>query len=188
MSQKNRGWRADTRKGTAMKQNLIIRISSIFFVIAGAGVMVDALWNEHLGIAAMWFGILLGSSGLVLFLRRQAGWWAAGLGLAGVLLILGAENLYPSDAFVWLNAFGVLGVGLALLPAGRLARLASVLWLVDGVMKLPAIRARGLDFGAFGLALLVLGCVLWMEAGSREVASAQFDALTGGALVDPAER
>jgi hypothetical protein len=63
-----------------------------------------------------------------------------------------------------LNAVAVLVVGLALIPAGRLARLASVLWLVDGVMKLPVIRARGLDLGAFGLALLLLGCLLWMEA------------------------
>jgi hypothetical protein len=156
-----------------MRQNLIIRVSGIFFVIAGAGVMVDAIWHRVLGIGFMWFGILLGTTGLVLFLRRQAGWWVAGLGLAGAILLLGAEMLYalPGLAFAWLNAIAVLVIGLALLPAGLLARLASVLWLADGLMKLPVIRGNTFGFHAFGLALLVLGCVLWMEAGSRKRAA-----------------
>jgi hypothetical protein len=167
----------------------MMRLSGVCFVIAGAGVMVDAIWHKVLGIGFMWFGILLGTAGLVLLLRRQAGGWVAGLGLAGAILLLVAESLYalPGLAFAWSNAIAVLVIGLALIPAGRLARLASVLWLIDGVMKLPIIRGNTFGFQAFGLALLVLGCVLWMEAGSGEGAIGHIGPGMGALLVDQGE-
>lgn len=157
------------------KQTLIIRLSGIAFVVASAGVMADlygVLWSDA-AIGTMMLAMLLGASGLALFLRRQAGWWNAGLGVLGVLVILGGNLFYPSDTFAWMFSLGVATVGLALLPAGRIARLASLVWLTGGILGLPPVPSvpGGLGFFLFGVALLLLGYVLWTEADSREMAT-----------------
>ena len=107
-----------------MKKNRIIRLSGIALILASAAVMADAfdLVRPDVAIGTMFFAMLFGSSGLAVFLWRAAGRWAAGLGLLGVLLILGSNLLYPSDAFAWMFALGLLSVGIALFPAGVLAR------------------------------------------------------------------
>jgi hypothetical protein len=158
-----------------MKQTLIIRLSGIAFVVASAGVVADAyrVLGPDVTIGTMMLAMLLGASGLALFLRRQAGWWTAGLGVLGVLVILGSNLFYPTDTFAWMFPLGVGAVGLALLPAGRLARLASLVWLVGGILGLPPVPSPsgGLGFIFFGVALLLLGYVLWTEADSRETAT-----------------
>jgi hypothetical protein len=65
-------------------------------------------------------------------------------------------------------------VGIALFPAGVLARLASILWLVAAAMGLPPMQpvTNGSGFLVFGLALLSLGYTLSTQAGPREVAIA----------------
>jgi hypothetical protein len=167
---------AQIRKETLMKKNRIIRLSGVALILASAGVMVDAfdLVRPDVAIGTMFFAMLFGSSGLVVFLWRAAGRWAAGLGLLGVLLILGSNLLYPSDAFAWMFALGLLSVGIALFPAGVLARLASILWLVAAAMGLPPMQpvTNGSGFLVFGLALLSLGYTLSTQAGPREVAIA----------------
>jgi hypothetical protein len=117
----------------------------------------------------MFFAMLLGASGMGLVRRRAAGWWVAGLGLVGVLLILVANAFYPSDAFAWMFAIGTICVGLPLLLAGWPARLASLVWLASGIMGLPPVPRvpGGAGFLLFGVALLVLGYLLWAEAGPR---------------------
>jgi hypothetical protein len=158
-----------------MKQTLIIRLSGIAFFVASAAVVADVyrVFGPYVTIGTMWLAMLLGVGGLALFLRRQAGWWIAGLGLLGVLVILVSNRFYPSDTFAWMFALGVTAVGLALLPAGRLARLASLVWLVGGIVGLPPVPSPpdGLGFIFFGVALLLLGYVLWTEADSREAAT-----------------
>jgi hypothetical protein len=158
-----------------MKQNLIIRVSGIFFLIAFAGVMVDAygVLRSDVAIGTMFFAMLLGTSGLALSLQRRAGWWVAGLGVLGVLVILGSNLFYPSDTFAWMFPLGVAAVGLALLPAGRLARQAALVWLVGGILGLPAVPSvpGGLSFLLFGVALLLLGYLLFTEADSKRAAA-----------------
>lgn len=159
-----------------MTQTTIIRLSGILFILASAGVMADALdlARPDLAIGTMFFAMLLGAPGLALFLKRQAGWWSAGLGALGVLVILASNLFYPTDVFAWMFPLGVAAVGLALLVAGRPARLASLVWLASGIMGLPPVPRvpNGTGFVLFGVALLVLGYLLWTEAGPREADTA----------------
>lgn len=159
-----------------MTKTTIIRLSGGALILASAGVMADAfgLARPELAIGTMFFALLAGSIGIALFLLQPVGRWAAGLSLLGVFVILGAQILYPTDAFAWMFALGQLSLGIALFQAGQLTRLVSVLWLVAGAMSLPPMLpvTRGFGFLVFGLALLTLGYTLWTQAGSREVAAA----------------
>ena len=110
-----------------MKRKTIIRLGAIFFVLASAGVMADEfrLAPTEVAIGTMFFALLFGAGSLAVFLWRAAGWWAAGLGMVGVLAIVASNLFYPTDLFAWMFSLGVLCVGLALLPAGPLARLTG---------------------------------------------------------------
>lgn len=160
-----------------MKQPLIIRLSGILFILASAGVMADAydVVQPDVAIGTMFIAMLLGAGGLAVFLHRQAGWWAAGLGALGVLVILVSNLFYPTEVFAWMFPLGVVTVGLALLPAGRLARLTSLVWLVSGILGLPPLPSvpGGLGFFLFGVALLILGYLLWLEAVPRRAQAAE---------------
>jgi hypothetical protein len=157
-----------------MKRKTIIRLGAIFFVLASAGVMADEfrLAPTEVAIGTMFFALLLGAGSLAVFLWRAAGWWAAGLGLVGVLAIVASNLFYPTDLFAWMFSLGVLCVGLALLPAGPLARLTSIVWQVGGILGLPATPDMPGGFFYFGVALLLLGYMLWTEAGARKQAVA----------------
>lgn len=94
--------------------------------------------------------------------------------MLGVFVILGSNRFYPSDTFARMFPLGVAAVALALLPAGRLARMASLVWLAGGILGLPPVPSVPDDpgFFLFGMALLLLGYLLSTEADSREMATA----------------
>lgn len=162
-------------KEAILNRTTIIRLSGIAMIIASVGVAADAfgLAATDLAIGTMFFALLAGSLGLAIFLLQFAGSLAAGLSLLGILLILVANPLYGSELGAWLFALGQLSVGIALLPAGPLARLAAIFWISAAVMSLPPLlpQTGGYNFVTFGLALLGLGYTLLTQAGRPELAS-----------------
>jgi hypothetical protein len=158
---------------------LLRRITGWALLAAAAGIFFDAITCDgcaegSIGLIPLYIGFPIGAVGLVLVMRRVAGWVPAVLAAAGLAGILFFMFSYPNGAIGWI---GGIFVGIAHLFLPLSGRLSSVLWVAVGILGFPEFGARSWGpiaaFTMFGAATAASGAfVLWglRSEGPEEVA------------------
>jgi hypothetical protein len=144
------------------------KITGWALLAASVGTFYDAYASSSgaqgsIGLIPLYLGFPIGSIGLVMVIRKIAGWLPALLaaaGLVGVFIFMGS---YPNGAEGWI---GLVLIGFALLFLPLPGRLASVLWIAAGILGFPKFGqgSWGLisAFTVFGAACAASGAfVLW---------------------------
>jgi hypothetical protein len=114
------------------------------FLAAAVGAFLEAVivrpaGEGTIGLIPLYFGIPIGSVGLVLILRMNEGWMAAILAAAGFAGFIFFMVTYPDHPEGWI---GLVLVGTAHLFIPFPGRLVAVLWIAAGILAFPEFYVR----------------------------------------------
>lgn len=173
-----------------MPTSTLIRLGGLSAILAGllrAGSSIipyltteQGVWLEVLYLAIDVL-ILIGLLGVYGYQHEKAGYWGLTgflLSLIGTAIIVGPDGRIGSvDMYIvgaTMVSVGVLLLAFGTWTANQLSRWVSILWIVSTVVGVGGFLMGGLALTfmiagvAFGLAFLVAGVNIWMDATLKQ--------------------